>query len=259
MTGHRGGRRSRQPTQATEGSNTMHMSAKTAKVVPTARTQVSVTPNGESGYQPTFERDNSSNSIVVGDRIKFSGSNVWTDVNGKPLDLLIRYLVMRAFTGLQRWVNKDGKRVPEVIVDKPLPDPDVLNARIPKETWEIGKHDGKPKAPWSKIWVLHLVNPINGQMFTYVNSTRGTEIAYGKLMDQVFAAKSLRGGADVVPAIQLSTKPMKTQFGDRERPHYEVVGLRNIGQGALAVTQAVPQIEHQPVEDDFYDDGTGDL
>jgi hypothetical protein len=120
--------------------------------------------------------------------------------------------------------------------------------------------DGKPRAPWATIYVLYLVNPITGQMLTYVNSTTGTRIAYSKLVDQVCTAQSLRGG-DVVPIIRLSTKPMKSDFGERPRPHYEVLDYKPIG-AVIANTQA-PQLEHKPVEEpvenDFHDDGTGDL
>jgi hypothetical protein len=220
------------------------------KVAPVARTQVSGTPTGESGYETTFERDQSSDNLIKGERIKFSGSNIWTDANGKPLDLSIKYLVTGARIGLQRWAKKDDKRVPEVILEKPLPDVDELNAAIPIAQWEKGL-DNKPKAPWALVYVLYLVNPITGQMFTYVNSTVGTRIAYSKLLDQVCTAQSLRG-EDVVPIIRLSTKPMKTEFGERPRPHYEVLELRSAGT-ALANKQA-PQIEYKPVEDEFDDE-----
>jgi hypothetical protein len=231
------------------------------KIVPVARPSVSVTHGGENGNQPAFERDNSSNGLIKGDRIRFNGSNVWVGPDGKPLNLSIQYLVTGARIGLQRWVKKDGKAVPEVILQKPLPDIDELNAAIPVSQWEKGL-DGKPRAPWNYIYVIYLVNEVTGQMFTYVNSTTGTRIAYGKLVDQVCTAQSLRG-EDVVPVIRLSTAPMKSQFGERPRPAYEVVELRSIGRGALASKQA-PQLEHKPVEEpavenDFYDDGTGDL
>jgi hypothetical protein len=256
MTGHRGGRRSRKLTQSAEGSNTEAMSKAQQKVVPMARPSASATPSGGDGYKPAFERDQASTGIIQGDRIKFSGSNVWIGPDGKPLNLSIQYLVTGARIGLQRWHKKDGKAVPEVILDKPLPDVDDLNAQTDPKTWEKGL-DGKPRAPWNYIYVIHLVNEVTGQMFTYVNSTTGTRIAYGKLVDQVCTAQSLRG-EDVVPVIRLSTTPMKSQFGERPRPAYEVVELRSIGRGALAGKQA-PQLEHKPVEEEFYDDATGDL
>ena len=55
---------------------------------------------------------------------------------------------------LQKW--KDGKA--EVISDKPLPDPEQLNAAIPENEWERGI-DGKLRKPWAHIVVVYLVNP----------------------------------------------------------------------------------------------------
>jgi hypothetical protein len=225
-----------------------------------ARTQVSGTPTGESGYKPTFERDQASANLIQGDRLKFSGNNVWTDAGGKPLNLDIRYVVTGARIGLQRWVKKDGKPVPEVILGT-LPEIEKLNAAIPKETWETGL-DGKPKAPWAFIWVFYLVNPVTAKKFTYVNSTSGTKIAYNDLVEQIFTARELRG-EDVLPIVKLGTTPMKTQWGVRPRPAFEVEDYTLAGAGALAHKQA-PAIEHKPVEEpavenDFYDDGTGDL
>ena len=45
-----------------------------------------------------------------------------------------------------------------VISDKPLPDPEELNAAIPINEWEIGI-DGKPRKPWEHIVVVYSRQP----------------------------------------------------------------------------------------------------
>jgi hypothetical protein len=194
-----------------------------------------------------FEKDSSSSGLIKGERIKFDGSNRWTDISGTPLNPANQYLVPEMRTGLQRWVKKDGKSLPEVIMEKPLPDIDELNAAIPVATWDKGL-DGKPRKPWLPIWVVYLLNPATGKVFTHVNFTTGLRVAYNNLIDQVLTMRTLRG-EDVVPIVKLVTKPMKTEFGVRPRPEFEVVEFRSMG-GAIANKQA-PQLEHkigEPVE-----------
>ena len=47
-------------------------------------------------------------------------------------------------------------------------------------------------------------------------------------------------GANVAPILTLSSKPMKTKFGTKMRPDFEIVEFREIGGGG---GQSVPQIE----------------
>ena len=193
-----------------------------------------------------FEKDQSSDGLIKGERIKFD--NRWIDLNGTALNSGTQYIVMGTRIGLQRWIKKDGKSIPEVKLEKPLPDLDELNAKIPMETWEKGL-DGKPRKPWAAIFVVYLFNPINGKLVTYVNSTTGTRIAYNILVDQCLNMQALRG-ENVKPIVRLTTKPMKTEYGVRPRPEFEVIEFEYMG-GALPGKQAPKLVEHKigdPVE-----------
>jgi hypothetical protein len=85
-------------------------------------------------------------------------------------------LVVGYTRGLQCW--KDGQLLDELDErrDGPLPDVDELNAQIPQEEWEPGL-DGKPRPPWSLVYVVYLVDPDSAELYTFINSTFGASLA----------------------------------------------------------------------------------
>ena len=97
----------------------------------------------------------------------------------------------------QRW--KEG--LPQVIRDKPLPDPDDLNAAIPVAEWEIGI-DGQKRPPWASTSVVYFIDPATGSFYTFVSSTTGGRIAVELLDESVSGMRMLRGGR-VLPIITL--------------------------------------------------------
>ncbi len=130
---------------------------------------------------------------------------------------------------LQRW--PEGER-PENIVkqpNKPLPDIDELNAKIPEAEWELGLN-GKPEPPWKLCFIVYLVNPVDAGVFTFINSTVGARIAFDRLKTKVVTMRQLRGEC-VVPLVRLDSKPMKTQCGQKMRPDFAIVDWRQLGGG----------------------------
>jgi hypothetical protein len=147
--------------------------------------------------------------------LRWNDTNSWFDRDGlKPPSPL---LVLAIDEALQKW--KDNK--PESIHDKPLPDPEQLNAAIPQSEWERGL-DGGLRKPWEHVVIVLMVDPTTGRSFRYTAATRGAHIAYDDLKEQVITMRALRG-ARVIPTVILSERPFKTNFGMRKRPHYEII------------------------------------
>ena len=136
---------------------------------------------------------------------------------------------------VQCWEN--GKPV-KTITDLPLPDVDKLNAAIPEEDWEDGING--PRPPWTKQHVVYLLDPKTAGVFTYINNTAGAAIAVRELRDKVSMMRKLRG-ANVVPVVELSAKPMKTKFGMKQRPHFKIIDWRDLsGEPQAAITPPTP-------------------
>ena len=101
------------------------------------------------GFDGAFSHD----KLVRGMLLVWNDAKHWRDRDGlKPPEQL---LVTGVDTALQRWIG--GK--PQVIRDKPLPDPDDLNSAIPIGEWEKGV-DGQPRPPWAHVVVVYGIDSL---------------------------------------------------------------------------------------------------
>jgi hypothetical protein len=160
----------------------------------------------------------------------------WSVRDGTELKTGESFLCTGTTQALQRFLDN----VPEFIQrepGKPLPDVDELNEQIPEEEWEEGL-DGKPRPPWQRVYVVYLIRLHDASMLTFISGTAGARIAYNALTTKVYNMRVLRG-TNVAPIVKLSNKPMKTKFGTKMRPDFEVVEFREIGGGG----GSVPRIE----------------
>jgi len=188
-------------------------------------------------------------------------------------DRLIKGSILRAVDGM--WSSRDGDDPPSALIalsttealqrwedQKPaetiikqggqaLPDVDALNAKIPKKKWEPGL-DGAPRTPWVKRYVVYLLDPRDASLFTFLNSTAGARIAVRELKDKVSMMRALRG-AHVVPLVELSAKPMKTQFGVKQRPFFKIIDWRNLS-GETPAPQAIGSSVEPVSTEEFLND-----
>jgi hypothetical protein len=191
-----------------------------------------VTQYDDDGYSGSL----TSGRLIKGQLLRWNESNGWFDRDGlQPPEILLAVALSEA---LQCW---KGKKPVETITAKPLPDVNDLNETVPKSEWELGL-DGKPKPPRQHQVIVYLIDPASGGFFTYLNSTIGARIAVDQLREKVITMRALRG-ARVVPVVKLAHRPMKTAFGMKHRPEFEVVEWRHWGGdgGAIAAPRA-PQL-----------------
>jgi hypothetical protein len=103
-----------------------------------------------------------------------------------------------------------------------------------------------------------LLDPGTAATFTLSNHTAGARIAVRNLKDQVSRMRMLRG-ENVVPLVELSRAPMKTEFGQKLRPDFKVVSWHRLGgehgtlvEGGTPPHQlsptTAPRLEHTEVE-----------
>src|SRR5262249_8731103 len=144
-----------------------------------------------------------------------------------------QYYVFGMTKGLQHW--QDGRVIEEIKkkLGVSLPDVNELNAAIPQEDWEVGI-DGKVRPPWQLNDVVYLLRVRDAMKFTYLNSTIGARIAAARLLDRIQSMQMLRG-RNVIPVVTLGNRPMKTAYGQKLRPHFEIVQWRDLGEPAPVV------------------------
>jgi hypothetical protein len=141
-------------------------------------------------------------------------------------------IVFGVAEALQCW---QGQSVTETIVKIPgqqLPHLDDLNGSIPESEWDEGLN-GEPRPPWQRAYLIYLLNPRDGSIFTLINSTIGMRICFDRIKDRVKYMRALRGDR-VCPLVQLDSKAMKTAYGVKRRPELTILEWRDLSpQSAL--------------------------
>jgi hypothetical protein len=180
----------------------------------------------------------------------------WSDRTGQPLPLE-PYVAVDCRKEAIRWLEK-------IVIDRisgdQKPDVDSLNDAVPRSEWEEG-FDHQPKPPWSMAYNVFLVCPADGSRLICSNSTFGMKAAYYDLKDKVGFMRKYKG-AHVVPVIKLASVMMKTRFGMKTRPHFEVISWQVFGgpsSEAPAITGPAPVTPPTPAEitgDEIPDFGT---
>jgi len=190
-------------------------------------------PEADDGFSITSR----SGRVGRGSYLKWNDTQGWLDRDGLvPLSPL---LVVAVDEIVRRW--KEG--VAKDIVDKPLPDPEELNAAIPVSEWEL--RDGKPQPPWKHTVVVYLVNLETGETYTYAHDTVGAHIAFDLLKEAVITMRAIRG-TKCMPLVHPTERPMKLKFGMGKRPHFKIDGWKTLGEDAAAIPAHQPELPQLP-------------
>jgi hypothetical protein len=131
--------------------------------------------------------------------LKWTDAQGWLDRDGEPPPSPL--LAWKIDELLRRW--KDNQH--DDIFEKPLPDPELLNAAIPQNEWEESI-DGKPRPPWQRHYAVYFVDPGTGRAFRYEAATVGARIAWETLREAVINMRLLRGDR-CLPLVRLADAP----------------------------------------------------
>src|SRR5262245_30534862 len=90
---------------------------------------------GDSNYDDGFSSDSSSSEQTMrSSYLRWTEQRHWVDGDGVPPPSPM--LVYGVAESVRRWRTVDGKKKPQDIWDKPLPDPDELNRTTPESEFE---------------------------------------------------------------------------------------------------------------------------
>jgi hypothetical protein len=209
----------------------------TDEKLPDALTQM-----GDDGYNDV---DDDDDRRIQGGILKFTSADLaapWKRTDGSPI--AARYLAVGLCHVLQRWQNK--RRLDE-ITERPFPSLDELNAQIPREQWELGMNG--PRPPWQHSYFVYLCEPNSMDTCTFVSYSIGGGISYSDLKKAVALKRRLTGGA-VLPLVALGVRTMKTRFGARPRPHFEIVSWHGAEDEPVRLEKPTPQAKPRVIADD---------
>lgn len=187
-----------------------------------------------------FDDLDTDGRLIQGCIIKFdaTASPHWNRGDGGTL--AAKYLPVGTLTALQKW---EKQKPVETIIKEPgkaLPNIDELNASVPANQWELG-NDGMPKAPWQLQHIVYLVNPETAERGTFATGTIGGSMAVRELKDTISLMRKLKANPRLTPTVKLGQRKMKTKYGERPRPAFEITGwIGDDGKTIAAPTALLP-------------------
>ena len=195
--------------------------------------------DGFIGYTDNVAGQGSQSSrIIQGDVLKFGNDGVWSNRSAdEPFASGCELVMVKLARVLQKWLNGIPVETRFISPGEPMPNIDDLNAACPRAEWTKDLN-GNPRGPWQIQTVVYFLNLENMERFTFPTGTIGGNIAIGEIVDKVTMMRRYRG-AKVYPVVCLKSKPMKTKFGARPRPHFEVQRWITLGGGG-GEGQALP-------------------
>jgi hypothetical protein len=163
--------------------------------------------------------------LIRGEKLKFSNHAEWLS-GDRAIAADRDFIVIKLLRATQKWL--DGKPAETRILDENecFPDLEVLNAEAPREEWQ--EAFGQLRGPWQNTTFVYLLDPVTMEAFTWPTDTVGGSIAIRELKDATLRARLLRG-ANLYPRVRLADKHMSTNYGDRQRPYFNICGFEAIG------------------------------
>jgi hypothetical protein len=197
------------------------MQKKTVKKETTAATPVTPVNDGGGGDDGDYR--------YGGAFLKFV-DKVWSS-DGIEMPAGIQLIVDETEIVVDHW-DLDGKV--KTFREKPLPDVDAENDKIPQSKWPRDK-SGNQRRPWRKCVVIRLINPKTYETFEFKSDTAGAWRAYRALrrcMDNQLKVD----GVAAKPIVELGWNWMPTQYGkDVPAPHLSIAGWWRLGGGKPAI------------------------
>jgi len=187
--------------------------------------------------------DDGGGSIIKGTKLKFSNEGEWTTGSGQAIAADREFLAVEILRVVQKWPV--GATAPETHILAPGEKPDInaLNDAAPREEWT--EKFGKMVGPYQYALVLYLIDVVTLAPFTFVTSTAGGGQAVGNLREATRLARRIRGPG-FYPRVRLADEFMRTAYGGRQRPSFDIVGYEVLrgGDNTTLAPAAPRQIEH---------------
>lgn len=173
-------------------------------------------------------------SSIRGKLLKFTNGEFLIGeeaVNGREL------VAVGALTAWVRWAGGRPSEMRETLPGQPHPRREELG-ELDAAAWEKGL-DGNPSDPWRDSRNLFLVDPATGAEFTFATSSWGGRSAIEDLARQIGNVRAAHPKA--APIVKLAVEKMKTRFGLKPKPLFEIVGWKGVD-GPAQVAEPAPNL-----------------
>jgi hypothetical protein len=187
--------------------------------------------DGFEGYEGATEgeQERGGGQVIKGTIIKFTNEATWVLPDEDEVDAMHEFIATDIVRVVQRW--HDARPAETIVIGPHQKFPDVakMNDAVPREEWVEGK-DGKLRGPWQAQHVVHLLDPVTMNRFSFPTGTIGGSIACRDLTDKVTWMRRFRGPG-IFAVVCLRDVFMNTRHGGRQRPHFEIQRWVRLGDG----------------------------
>jgi hypothetical protein len=203
-------------------------------------TALATAGDGFDGYSDHVEGDESPQprGIIRGLRLKFSNTAEYELPDGEVIGHGTKLIVTDIIRAVAKW-GAGKNEPPETTVippGQPFPDVQAMNESVPKDQWRQGP--AGLQGPYQTQQLVVMIEPQAMETYTFVTSAIGGFIAVRELVDKVKTMRRYRG--PVSPIVTVGDRLMKTRFGERRRPHFEIVDWIRMGDGGEPQQAALP-------------------
>jgi hypothetical protein len=111
---------------------------------------------------------------------------------------------------------------------------------------------GAPRGPWQLQRSIFFVDPKDGSRLICSNSTFGQKLAFDELKGKIRFMRQYRGQR-VFPLIEFASKQMRTRFGVKARPFFDVKEWQMEG-SSVAIAGPIGKPVAEPASSEILDD-----
>jgi hypothetical protein len=199
-----------------------------------------------AGWDDGVEGDDrpENSGLIQGTLIKFTAEGLWVDREGNEIPAELELVAADVIRLVQKW--QDQKPVETIILEphQKFPDVEAMNEAVPRDEWEEGP--AGLRGPWQAQHLLRLVNLETMDKYSYPSGTIGGRIAIRDLRDRIMWMRRLKGG-DVYAVVTLGRSWMKTKYGGRWRPAFNIKRWVRLGGGEAEALPPSPVTPPTPI------------
>lgn len=178
-----------------------------------------------------YQRDDDDDGaprLIKGTKLKYTNEGTWEDNDDNVIEADHEFVAVELLRAVQKWIDQHPTVTRIMAPDEPFPDVNELNDAAPSEEWT--EKFGKRVGPWQRCWAVYLLDPKTMRIYTWPTDTVGGHQAVRDLREQTGMARSMHGDS-VYPRVRLGSTHMKTQYGGRQRPEFDILGFEKLGGG----------------------------